>query len=154
MNELTVRTCGECTMCCKILGISELEKPAHRWCPHCDKGKGCKVYDTRPQACQQFQCLWLAVSSDVLPDDIRPDRSHVVIVPDALTQGEEVVPLSLVLFVQEGYEAAYKAPYFQALAHAWPGPVVVRYPKGKRTTAINEHARTLVRSTGVDIEVV
>jgi hypothetical protein len=36
-------------MCCKVLGITELQKPVGKWCPHCDIGKGCKIYESRPK---------------------------------------------------------------------------------------------------------
>src|SRR5436305_14221849 len=44
------RSCGDCTLCCKLLSITELEKPIGKWCPHCEIGKGCKIYDCRPQS--------------------------------------------------------------------------------------------------------
>ena len=71
------RSCGSCTMCCKVLGIKELAKPVGKWCSHCDIGKGCKIYDTRPQECQTFHCLWLV--DNRLADHWKPDRSKIVI---------------------------------------------------------------------------
>jgi hypothetical protein len=64
-------------MCCKVLGILELAKPPGKWCSHCDIGKGCKIYDTRPQECRTFHCLWLADSR--MPEHWKPDRSKIVI---------------------------------------------------------------------------
>jgi hypothetical protein len=55
----TGRTCGACTLCCKVFVIAELEKPAGTWCPHCAIGKGCRTYDTRPGTCRIFNCSWL-----------------------------------------------------------------------------------------------
>jgi hypothetical protein len=71
------RSCGSCTMCCKVLGITELAKPVGKWCSHCDIGKGCKIYDVRPQECQTFHCLWL--TDNRLADHWKPDRSRMVI---------------------------------------------------------------------------
>jgi hypothetical protein len=28
------RGCKDCTLCCKLLGIAELEKPRATWCTH------------------------------------------------------------------------------------------------------------------------
>lgn len=52
------RRCGDCTLCCKIMAIEELDKPAGKWCHHCHPGR-CHVYDNRPAECRQFNCLWL-----------------------------------------------------------------------------------------------
>lgn len=64
-------------MCCKLLGIHELDKPAGLWCPHCKPGKGCAAYGERPGSCRTFNCGWLSDLS--IPDDLRPDRSKVVL---------------------------------------------------------------------------
>jgi hypothetical protein len=77
--------CGTCTACCRVFAITELEKPAGKWCQHCDVGVGCQVYDTRPSTCVEFKCLWL-LSKDAepqhhLPDALRPDRCKVVFSP-------------------------------------------------------------------------
>jgi len=71
------RTCGDCTMCCKTMGVIELKKDPGVWCPHCDKGVGCKVYEDRPPTCQEFECHWLR--EEGIPDVLRPDRSKVVL---------------------------------------------------------------------------
>jgi hypothetical protein len=56
---MTARTCGDCTLCCKVMAIEELAKPAGQWCRHCKPGRGCLVYDSRPAECRGFSCLWL-----------------------------------------------------------------------------------------------
>lgn len=71
------RTCGDCTMCCHVLGVRELAKPALRWCEHCDVGKGCKIYEARPQSCRDFSCLWL--THPEAPEAMRPLDSGVVV---------------------------------------------------------------------------
>jgi hypothetical protein len=53
------RSCGGCTMCCKVLGITELQKPVGKWCKHCEIGYGCRIYETRPAECRTFHCAWL-----------------------------------------------------------------------------------------------
>jgi hypothetical protein len=73
----TARSCGSCTLCCKLLGIRELEKPQGSWCPHCRPGKGCRIYDERPPSCREFNCQWLM--DETLPEAFRPDRSKVVL---------------------------------------------------------------------------
>lgn len=71
--------CGDCKLCCKLLGVVELNKPPNKWCPHCNvkgTGGGCTIYDTRPPNCREFECGWLANNGD---PELRPDRIHIVV---------------------------------------------------------------------------
>ena len=63
-------------MCCKLLAIAEIEKPAGRWRPSFKRGRGCGVHDSRPAACRGFECLWL--QSEKLDDRWRPDKARFV----------------------------------------------------------------------------
>lgn len=36
--------------------IAELGKPKSVWCPHCAVGKGCRIYESRPEECRVFHC--------------------------------------------------------------------------------------------------
>lgn len=56
---LSGRSCGTCTLCCKVLSISELGKPQGEWCRHCDIGRGCKIYSDRPSEYRTFYCGYL-----------------------------------------------------------------------------------------------
>jgi hypothetical protein len=56
----TGRSCGTCSMCCKLLKIPELEKEQDAWCRHCN-GHGCSIYETRPQVCRNYACAWLTM---------------------------------------------------------------------------------------------
>lgn len=78
---LSARSCGSCTLCCKVMSIDELAKPQGVWCPHCSPGRGCDIYGTHPPTCQGFRCGWLTQSD--FPDDARPDRSKVVLEIDS-----------------------------------------------------------------------
>lgn len=79
-NEFPIiqeRACGECTFCCKVLGIKELDKAPDAWCPHVKIGKGCGIYENRPQSCREFSCMW--VNYKTMPEEWRPDLSKVCI---------------------------------------------------------------------------
>ena len=82
---MTDNACGSCTACCRVYSISEIGKPAGQWCEHCAVGKGCKVYETRPWKCVEFECLWLQSQhggfGPPMPDEMRPDRCKVVFSP-------------------------------------------------------------------------
>lgn len=84
---MTTNHCGTCTACCRVFAIAEMpKKKAGQWCEHCAIGKGCKVYDDRPETCRTFECLWLLSQGredprEQLPPDMRPDRCKVVFSP-------------------------------------------------------------------------
>jgi hypothetical protein len=84
VNTDTQNHCGSCTLCCKVLGVEEIAKPPARWCPYCRVGQGCGVYEARPPSCRAYQCVWLQWRSEGedVPDNLRPDRCHVVIDAD------------------------------------------------------------------------
>lgn len=75
------RTCGGCTMCCRTMSVDAIAKPRDKWCPECAIGVGCKIYDTRPELCRTFECVWLQDKGGLFPDRARPDRSYVVVQP-------------------------------------------------------------------------
>ena len=74
------RSCGSCTLCCKVLDIEHFEKPAGKLCVHCVLGKGCTTYETRPEVCQDYECLWLT-ERDV-PPMLKPDRIGTLFMED------------------------------------------------------------------------
>lgn len=77
-NEM--RGCGECTVCCYLGAVPELNKPGHRLCKYQSTtsfNPGCTIYDksTKPKVCSEFQCAWLR---DWGQDEDRPDKNGVV----------------------------------------------------------------------------
>jgi len=72
-----VKTCGTCSLCCKVLQIEPLAKPAGQWCAHVRKGMGCGVYQDRPTPCRVFTCGWLA--RDDLDESWKPERCRFLI---------------------------------------------------------------------------
>ena len=71
------RSCGSCTMCCKVLPIKELEKPGGVWCQHAQPGRGCAIHGEHPATCQAFLCQWLVHPG--IPDALQPSRSKVIL---------------------------------------------------------------------------
>lgn len=74
---LATRTCGTCTLCCKVLGIDALDKPRGQWCTHCATGKGCTIYADRPAECGSFDCLY--IQGTRLAEHWFPARSKMVV---------------------------------------------------------------------------
>jgi len=92
---MTMRPCGECSMCCKLLSIKKrtdgglsdfpFDKPVNTWCKHCLPGHGCKLFDSLelPNLCKQYRCLWKFAGDDpALPEDCRPDKLHAIFQED------------------------------------------------------------------------
>jgi hypothetical protein len=66
------------------MGIYALEKPRGAWCPHAMPGRGCAVYDDRPDECRTFSCLWLL--DDNLGPEWKPEKSKMVLTADETTK--------------------------------------------------------------------
>ena len=69
--------CGECTLCCKVLRIDALNKPADVTCQHVC-ASGCRIYGKHPQTCKTFACTYLRATHRFGPE-WRPDRAGFVI---------------------------------------------------------------------------
>lgn len=87
-----MRQCGECTLCCTLLPVPVLDKPANTDCVNCNGG--CSIYEERPTPCRTYHCEWL---KGEFPEEWRPDKSHVVF--EAMSEE----PLILAL-IERGYE--------------------------------------------------
>jgi hypothetical protein len=102
------RSCGDCSLCCKLPQIDELEKPEGVWCRHCAPRRGgCRIYDTRPTPCRVFYCSWM-VDADVGPE-WRPLTAKMVVYfePAASRLSIRVVP--------EHPDAWRREPYYSQI---------------------------------------
>lgn len=71
------RSCGDCSLCCTVLRVDELQKLGGISCVHQNEsGPGCSVHEQRPQICRAYRCLWLKGG---LPEENRPDRLGAVL---------------------------------------------------------------------------
>lgn len=77
---LPERQCGECMVCCEYMPISTqgLVKPCETLCPNVIVNRGCSVYNTRPNVCRTWHCLWRRDAT--MPDELRPDKSRMIFV--------------------------------------------------------------------------
>lgn len=74
-----MRKCGDCQLCCKLVPVPTIDKPAGQRCQHQSRARGCKIYDERPVDCSLYSCQWL--TDKTIANLRRPDRSHYVIDP-------------------------------------------------------------------------
>lgn len=71
------RSCGECSECCDVFSVKELQKPSHTPCSFKSEiGGGCNIYENRPKACQKFKCGWLNGFGE---SDDRPDKCGFIL---------------------------------------------------------------------------
>ena len=84
LQRLRDRGCGDCTACCEFIPIAspELDKPSNTLCPHCVQGRGCTVYQIRPQPCRGWYCGWFFLAE--LGPEWHPSASGVVLRPEAI----------------------------------------------------------------------
>jgi hypothetical protein len=105
LDAEVIRDCGDCTFCCKMMGVSEMDKPPGKWCSECAIGVGCKIYDERPDGCRMFACSW--AMSEEFPEALRPDRCKVMFeCPIEDSQGHQMITLR----VDPGRPLAYREP--------------------------------------------
>ena len=114
------RSCGECTLCCTLLRVDELEKLGGTPCVHLRRAPaapGCGIYAQRPRICRAYACLWLSGGLD--PAD-RPDRLGAVL--DLVSEGHLTW-----LRVHEAVPGAYEAgPRLQQIVAGYRASMPVR----------------------------
>jgi hypothetical protein len=131
-NPAGEKQCGDCSLCCKIMAIPELDKPKDAWCDHVIKKQGCGIYETRPQSCRMFKCLWL--QDPRLPPEWKPNRSKFVMVGESRTE--------LVVHVDSNSPGAWRdEPYLSGLRSMAAsgqshGGLVVIIERGKSTVLL------------------
>jgi hypothetical protein len=116
-RRAAARRCGTCSLCCTILRVDELAKPAGRDCLHQRGENGCGIHASRPSICRAYRCLWLQGG---LEDDERPDRLGGIV--DLETTG-----VGLRLAIREARPGAFEdSPALQAIAERYRGSMPVR----------------------------
>ncbi|MFO1183791.1 MAG: hypothetical protein U1E56_03265 [Bauldia sp.] len=101
------RSCGTCGLCCKVMGVSEFNKPNDIWCQYHKAGKGCSIHGRHPDSCRTFYCGWMRMAE--WGDDWRPQRCHMVLY--WINNGKR-----LVVHVDPNYPGAWrKSPYLESL---------------------------------------
>lgn len=126
------RSCGGCTLCCKLLPVLSLGKRGGQKCAHQRFGKGCTIYATRPRECRSWSCRWLC---DARTHDLpRPDRAHYVIdlkYDKVVAQDKETrreTPVSVLqVWVDPAFPDAHRAPSLRAYMARLNIAAVVRF---------------------------
>ena len=69
-----VSRCGNCMVCCHVLGIEDLSKGAYEGCRY-NIGH-CGLFDGDKEKCRDYKCLWLALEEKDVAS--RPDNLKVL----------------------------------------------------------------------------
>ena len=106
-SDQVARSCGTCTLCCKLFPVPDLGKSAGKWCQHIVQGRGCGIHETRPDVCRAFFCQW--IYNEALGPEWKPEAARFVM---SIYPGTN----SLVLTVDPGTPARWRdAPYIGQL---------------------------------------
>ncbi len=134
------RACGSCTMCCKVIAVTELDKAAGVWCAHCVAKKGCGIYDTRPPGCRTYYCHWMLDKN--FGPEWKPDHAKFALVQSA--QG-------ITAFVDPGSPGAWRrAPYYETFRR-WAAESLRR--DDRRIVAVRIGLRSLIVLPDREIDV-
>jgi hypothetical protein len=142
-------------LCCKVKSIVELNKPMNTWCSHCDKSKGCRIYDTpeKPPSCTEYKCLWYSTQSFEdpnrrLPEQFRPDHTKVVV--DIAANGDNP---AAIFWIDPSYPGAMRSEENQFLVRtlAMEHAIIEARGRKRKLLAINESAAKKMIEDGCDM---
>lgn len=130
----TMRRCGDCQLCCKLLPTPEIGLAANVRCQHQKHVVGCTIYSRRPASCALWSCAWLLGAEHDTADMPRPDRAHYVIdtMPDYITirphDGSPSTHMPVVqVWVDPDHRDAHRAPVFRRWLERQSMAAVIRF---------------------------
>lgn len=104
------RSCGSCSLCCKVYDVPEIQKTAGKWCQFFKSGKGCTIHDKSPNQCREFFCNWMTHAS--LGPEWKPDRCRFVMTTNPYN-------LNLTIQVDPGFRSAWKEKQYYDVLKQW-----------------------------------
>jgi len=66
--------CGDCTVCCTLSVVKELNKKVGEACKLCISNS-CSIYGNHPQVCKDYECAYLQAGGNI---ELRPDKCGVM----------------------------------------------------------------------------
>lgn len=134
------RICDGCTLCCRVLEATTLDKPMGVLCKHCIVGVGCGVHETRVDECRNYHCGWLLDAA--LGEEWRPEIAHIVITYDL--EGRR-----LNANADPEYPDAWRAePYYSQLKN-WAADALPR--NGQVVAYVGRHTFAILPDRDVDL---
>ena len=107
------RSCGTCSLCCKVFAVSDFNKPRSVWCQHCAPDGGCAIHATRPSLCREFFCNWLLLEN--LGPEWKPERCHLVL-QSIVYPGDHQC---LAIHVDPDFPDSWRSPPFHQQIKQW-----------------------------------
>jgi hypothetical protein len=139
------RACGSCTLCCKVMGVADFDKPAGKWCPHCRPGNGCGIHAMRPFVCRVFYCEWMICKG--LGPEWKPERSKFALFKT--NDGRR-----LTAHVDPGYPSAWRAsPYYENFK-IWASEAVRQVPMHQVDVMVGERLTVVLPDRDVEVGLV
>ncbi|HEY2070909.1 MAG TPA: hypothetical protein VGG48_15245 [Rhizomicrobium sp.] len=136
------RNCDGCTLCCRVLEATTLDKPMGVLCDKCIVGTGCGIHETRPEECRHYHCGWLIDAG--LGPEWQPEFAHIIITYDlnGMRLNANADPL---------YPDAWrKEPYYSLLKH-WASIALAR--NGQVWGHVGHHSYAFLPQGEVDMGV-
>ena len=125
------RQCGGCQLCCRLVPVKSLGKPAGQRCQHQRFNKGCAIYATRPIDCRLWSCAWL---TDPIASSLsRPDHCGYVIdamldfVQQERPDGTMADFICAQIWIDPKRPDAHRDPKLRAYLRAKNLPALVRF---------------------------
>jgi hypothetical protein len=141
---LSGRSCGSCTLCCKVVGVAAFDKPPGKWCAHCKPGNGCGIHAMRPFDCRVFYCEWMICKG--LGPEWKPERSKFVLFKT--NNGNR-----LTAHVDPGYPSAWRAsPYYENFK-IWAAEAIRQDPMHLVDVMVGERLTVVLPDRDVEIGV-
>jgi hypothetical protein len=122
-------------MCCTVLRVDEIGKPAGSPCAKLAAGGGCGIHETRPGICRAYRCAWL---EGKFREEDRPDLLGAVV--DFTPRGAS---FDLVIIESEPGRFAASAR-LQEIADAHRGAMPVRISDTTRIDDADRPFRVLL----------
>jgi hypothetical protein len=121
----TTRTCAGCDMCCTVLEIAALSKPAWTRCSHLmEGGKGCGIWGDHPPACKTYVCLW-RMSDVVLPQEMFPADCGFLLTIDNVATWPTTVNVCVDPKTPDAWDTPRNRAIFAKLAATWNCSVAI-----------------------------
>jgi hypothetical protein len=138
------RSCGTCSLCCKVPHIAELDKPAGKWCTHWRAGNGCSIHPMRPVSCRGFYCQWMIAQG--LGPEWKPDRAKFYL---SRTNGGR----DLIAHVDPGFPKAWRAtPYYENFK-IWAAEAAKQTPMHLVSIMVGERVTVVLPDSEVEFGV-
>ena len=104
--------CQDCDGCCVVFEVKDVGKAFGEPCKHLGQtlfGRGCLIYEDRPDACKRYVCLWLDSQRrpevEKMPESLRPNVTKVVLGWPWGTDRN-----TLFVYPYPGHETAWQVP--------------------------------------------